>query len=632
MSGIFSIGTSALSAAYTALRTAGNNVANANTPGYTRQTVVLTAQVGTFLGGNFLGQGVAVADVRRVYNDFLTQQAHQATAASSQADARFVQLSQVANLFADPATGVGSTIDQFFRQVQDLTQRPADPAARQGLLSSANLMTQRFNDIGERLQEMRQSSGRQLQLEVDAVNRAAREIAELNDKIALARGSGRQPNDLLDRRDTAIRNLNESLRVSVVLQDDGAANLFLGNGQPLVVGNRASSIGIGLDPIDPQNVRVGIRAGATLIPIGANNVGGGKIAGYLQFLANDLPLMENELGRLAVTLAEQFNQQHRLGDDRNGQPGADFFTPLTARAFGAGTNGNPATTISAAFADTTQLVASDYRVDYSAGGGGTYTLTRLADGQTWTSAAPAFARDGLSITLANTPPADGDVFLVQPLRAAARDIAVALTQPAQIAAANPLQATLPAGNLGSIVVDDLIVQGPTRDPNLALPVTLNFTGPTTYTYSINGGPASAPQTYTAGQPIVLNGWSLTLRGIPAAGDVVGLQPNIGGIGDNRNAIRLSQLQNLSLVDGGQLAGAFAAVVARIGGETQSADIRSQSQRVMLEDALNAESSVAGVNLDEEASRLLQYQQQYQAAAKVIAAGRAIFEEILSIAR
>jgi flagellar hook-associated protein 1 FlgK len=163
-------------------------------------------------------------------------------------------------------------------------------------------------------------------------------------------------------------------------------------------------------------------------------------------------------------------------------------------------------------------------------------------------------------------------------------------------------------------------------------VTLNFTGPTTYTYSINGGPASAPQTYTAGQPIVLNGWSLTLRGIPAAGDVVGLQPNIGGIGDNRNAIRLSQLQNLSLVDGGQLAGAFAAVVARIGGETQSADIRSQSQRVMLEDALNAESSVAGVNLDEEASRLLQYQQQYQAAAKVIAAGRAIFEEILSIAR
>lgn len=636
--GIFSIGTSALNAAYTALRTAGNNVANANTPGYSRQITVLTPQVGTFLGGNYVGQGVAVTDVRRVYNDFLAQQAHQAQAAASQADTRYLQLVQVSNLFADPSAGVGATIDQFFRAVQDLTQRPADPATRQALLSAANLMSARFNDVGDRLQEFRNGTDRQLRLEIDAVNRAAREIAELNDKIALARGAGRLANDLLDRRDTAIRRLNESVRVSMVEQDDGAANLFLANGQPLVVGNRASDIGMAIDPIDPQNVLVGIRSGASVIPLDADRIGGGRIAGLLHFRTGDLPQIENELGRLAVALSAQFNQQHRLGDDRNGQPGGDFFAPLAAHAFAAGTNGNPATTIAVTFADATRLAASDYRIDYT---GGTYWLTRLADGaRIDASTLPgytagggnvAFTYDGLRFALAGAPPASGDVFLAQPLRAAARSFDVALTQPAQIAAASPVQAQVPATNLGSIVVDDLSVVGPTRNPALANATTITFTGPNTYTIS-DGVTTLTGQTYTPGTPILFNGWSLALRGTPQANDRVTVGANIGGIGDNRNAIRLAQLADLALVDGSRLAGVFAAVVARVGAATQSADLYNAAQQSILQDAVNAESAVSGVNLDEEAARLMQFQQQYQAAAKVVATAKVIFEEILSLGR
>ena len=113
-SGLFSIGTSALSAAYTALRTASNNVANVNTPGYTRQITVLQPEVGSYISGNYLGQGVSVADVRRVYSEFLTQQAHQAQAQASGASMRHQQLAQVTNLFADPTTGIGTAIDSFF--------------------------------------------------------------------------------------------------------------------------------------------------------------------------------------------------------------------------------------------------------------------------------------------------------------------------------------------------------------------------------------------------------------------------------------------------------------------------------------------------------------------------------------
>jgi flagellar hook-associated protein 1 FlgK len=636
--GIFSIGTSALNAAYTALRTAGNNVANANTPGYSRQITVLTPQVGTFLGGNYVGQGVAVADVRRVYSDFLAQQAHQAQASASQADTRHLQLAQVANLFADPATGIGGTIDQFFRAVQDLTQRPADPAARQALLSAANLMATRFNDVGDRLQEFRDGADRQLRLEIDAVNRTAREIAELNDKIALARGAGRLPNDLLDRRDAAIRRLNESIRVSMVEQDDGAVNLFLANGQPLVVGDRAAEVGMTIDPIDPQHVLVGIRSGGGVIPLDPARIGGGKIAGLLQFRAEDLPQVENELGRLAVVLTKQFNQQHRLGDDRNGQPGGDFFAPLAPHAFAAATNGNPATTLAVTVVDATALAASDYRIDYT---GGTYWLTRLADGaRIDASTIPgytagggnvAFDYDGLHFALTGAPPAAGDVFIAQPLRGAARSFDVALTQPARIAAASPVQAQVPATNHGAIVVDDLSVVGPTRHPALGNTTTITFTAPGAYTIS-DGLTNLTGQTYTPGVPIVFNGWSLTLRGTPQVGDQVTVSANVGGIGDNRNALKLAQLANLALVDGSQLGAAFSAVVARVGAATQSAEIYSAAQQSILQDAVNAESAVSGVNLDEEASRLIQFQQQYQAAAKVIATARVIFEEILALGR
>jgi flagellar hook-associated protein 1 FlgK len=624
--GIFSIGNSALNAAYTGLRTTGNNIANVNTPGYTRQTLVMTPQVGAFLGGNYVGQGVAVADVRRVYNDFLTSQAHQAQAAAGAADTRALQLSQVSNLFADPTTGIGSNIDAFFRSVQDLTQRPGDASVRQAVISAGNLLAQRFNDVGARMQDFRDATKRQLRLEADSVNRLAAEVADLNNKISLARGSGRDPNDLMDRRDNAIRTLNASVRVTPVAQDDGSLNLFLGNGQPLVIGAKASVMDLTTDPINPQNTRVGIRDGNSVIPIDPDLVGGGRIGGLLQFATSDLPRVENELGRLATVLASKFNEQHQLGNDRNGNPGGLFFKAMTPQAFGAQTNTGTGS-VTVAIADATQLVASDYRVDYA---GGNYRLTRASDGMSWTSATPTFSQDGLNISIAGAPAA-GDIFTVQAVRSGSRAFGMALSQVSEVAAANPVQVTVPSTNLGSVVVDDLSVVGPTRNPLLTQAATINFISPTQYTITA-GAVTSAPQTYTSGTPINFNGWSLTLRGAPAQGDSLSVGANVGGVGDNRNALKLAQLMNTPLVDGGQLASAFAGVVARVGGDTQSAQVFNDAQKTMLTDALNAESSVAGVNLDEEASKLMQYQQQYQAAAKLITTAGRIFEEILSIGR
>jgi flagellar hook-associated protein 1 FlgK len=628
-SGIFSIGNSALAAAYTALRTAGNNIANVNTPGYTRQTVVLTPQVGSFLGGSFLGQGVAVADVRRTYSEFLTGQAHQATAAAAQSDTRATQIAQVAALFNSPTNGIGAALDNFFSAVQDLTQRPGDAAVRQQLVSAGNLLTQRFNDVGARLQEMRVGSDRQIRLEADVVNRTAQEIATLNDKIALARGNGAMPNDLLDRRDAAIRKLNESIRVTSIAQDDGSVNLFLGNGQPLVVGSQASTFGMRIDPVDPQKLQVGVTPkGGSFLVIESDSIGGGRIGGLMQFRTDDLAAVENDLGRLAIALSTEFNEQHRLGNDASGAAGGDFFAPLAMSGVPARSNASTAA-VTVSLADVTQLQASDYRVDFD---GSQYTLTRLSDGQQWPpSASPVFTQDGLRIEIGNLPAAAGDRFLIAPFAAASRDFKIAITQASKVAAANPLQTTQPATNLGSLVVDGITVQGPTRDPNLTAAVNVVFTGPTAYEIR-SGATVLSSGTYSPGTPISFNGWNLTLRGTPATSDSIGVSASVGGSGDNRNALQLAGIANRLLVDSSTISAGYSNSVARIGGAAQGAQAYAEAQDSILESALAAESAAAGVNLDEEATRLIQYQQQYQAAAKVIAAGRTIFDEILALGR
>lgn len=632
--GIFSIGNSALAAAYTALRTAGNNIANVNTPGYTRQTVVLAPQVASFVGGNYVGQGVAVGDVRRTYNDFLTGQAHQSTSASAQADTRSTQLAQVAGLFNNQSTGIGAAIDNFFAAVQDLTQRPGDAAARQQMVSAGNLLAQRFNDVGSRLQEMRTGTDRQLRLEADAVNRSTQEIAVLNDKIALARGNGASPNDLLDRRDAAIRKLNESVRVTSVTQDDGSVNLFLGNGQPLVVGSQANAFSLRTDPVDPQSIQVGVQArGGAFLVVEPESIGGGKIAGLMQFRTDDLPAIENDLGRIAIAISSEFNTQHRLGNDASGAPGGNFFTPLSMLAVAARTNGNAATTASVTLADASQLQSSDYRIDYD---GTDYRLTRLADDVSWTSATPSFTQDGLTFALANTPPAAGDQFMVRPFAAASRDLTMALQRGSEVAAANPVQVTMPATNLGSLVVDDLAVvagtpPAPLRNPALTNAVSVVFTSASAYEIR-SGATVLSSGTYSSGGTIAFNGWSMTVRGTPSPNDTLNLGANVGGTGDNRNALKLAALANRPLIDGASVTGGFANTIARLGGAAEGASVFSQAQDSIRENAVAAESAAGGVNLDEEATKLIQYQQQYQAAAKIIAVGRTIFDEILALGR
>jgi flagellar hook-associated protein 1 FlgK len=632
--GLFSIGSSALNAAYTALQTTGNNIANANTPGYSRETVDFQAQVETGLSGNYIGQGVAVASIQRQYNQLLTQQVNLAQSAASQANTRATLLGQVNNLFSSTTGSLGDLVNQFFAQVQTLTQQPGNLAVRQSVLSSAQQMASSFNDAYGQLQLMQQSANQQIGQEISTVNSTTAQIAGLNDQIALATAAGGSPNQLLDQRDQAVKTLNQSIGVTTMTQSDGSINVFLADGQPLVVGDQVTQMGMGQDPTNPQNITVGTKAGNIIVPLSPGNTGGGDIGALMQFSLQDVPAVQNQIGRLAVVVSSQFNQQSRLGQDLNGAAGVNLFGTLSPNVVASTTNatsgGVPAETVTATFSDATQLQASDYRLQVV---GGQYQLTRLSDGQRTTLSSlpgtPATV-DGITISVSGTP-TNGDSFTIEPVRTGASNLAVAIGQPQQIAAASPVRASIPSTNTGSLSVSSLSVTGPNRNANLTDSVSVAFTSPTAYTITDSTLGTSSSGTYTAGQPIAFNGWSLTLLGTPQAGDSVGVGANTGGTGDNTNALALAQLQNANVVGGTSLGSGYAAVVAQVGTMTASAQADQQNQQAILQNAQNAQSSVAGVNLDQEAASLLQYQQQYQAAAKVISIAATLFDQILSIA-
>ena len=398
-------------------------------------------------------------------------------------------------------------------------------------------------------------------------------------------------------------------------QSDGSINVFLANGQALVVGDQVTQMGMGPDPSNPQNIVVGTKAGNSIVPLSTSGSAGGNIGALMQFSLQDVPTTENQIGRLAAVISSQFNQQSQLGQDLNGAPGVNFFSSLSPTVIASTTNatsgGAPAETVTATFSDATKLQASDYRLQVVSGN---YQLTRLSDGQQTTlSSLPGTAAtvDGITISVTGTA-TNGDSFTLEPVRAASANLAVSIGQPQQIAAASP-------------------VTGPPRTPNLTDAVTVSFSSPTSYTITDSTSGTSSSGTYTSGQPISFNGWSLTLLGASHAGDSVNVGPNVGGTGDNTNALALAQLQNANVVNGTSLGSAYAAVVSQVGTTTANAQADQQNQQTILQNAVNAQSSMAGVNLDEEAAKLMQYQQQYQAAAKVISIASTLFNQILSIA-
>jgi len=679
MADLLSIGLSGLAANKTSLAVTGHNIVNVNTPGFSRQEAVQATRIPQFSGAGYIGSGTTLVDVRRIYNEFLNTQVRSSTALNSDTQAYLSQINQLDSLLAGSTTGVTPGLQKLFAALQTAAEDPANIPARQLALSEAEGLAKRFNTIYDRLYEQNAFLNKQISAVTDQVNQLATSIAGLNDAIAVAASNGQAPNDLLDAREEAVRKLSEFIGVTVVPQDDNTYNLFIGSGQPLVVGSQAARLEVTPGQSDPLRSEVQFVSGSSRQGI-TSLITGGEMGGLLRYRQDVLDQSMNAVGRLALSVADQMNRQLGQGLDLNGQFGNDLFRSindpllLSQRSLARVGNSDTTANLNVTLTDTSRLTTSDYEVQFTSAT--EYVIRRTSDGTLFPptpatfdiTTVPAPEVDGFSLGVASGTFAAGDRFLVMPTRNAGRDIRADMKNPEELAFAAPLKAETSPANIGTgkitqpTLLTEIDIYDPVAQADLEtslrnappLRIVMGAGGGATQSYEvvdINGNvidtgsivpgqdnaltisvPANPPAVPAAFD------YQVKISGRPEAGDNFSVSFNTNGVSDNRNALNLVNLQNKSVIGvnpaaptttGSSFSDAYGDLVERVGTLTSQARVDGQATSAILKQATDNRDSVSGVNLDEEAAKLIQFEQYYQASAQIIQVARNLFDTLIN---
>lgn len=644
MSALMSIGKTAMFASYAALQTVGNNIANANTPGYSRQEAQLADAPGQFTGSGFFGKGVTVTTIARSYDAYLTSQAVGTSSTAAADAARLDKLTQLETVLPLGASGLGATTGQFLNSFVDLSNTPADSSARQVVLSQAQSVASQFAAAGDQLSALQTGVTQDIKTSVGTLNTLAQQVAQLNHQIAALKGSGQPPNQLLDQRDQLVSQIAGIVNVTTIPADDGSLGLFIGGGQSLVLGSNANTVKAVPDAFDPAKVSLALAEGSISRLIPPDSLAGGSLSGLLKFQNEDLTAAKNLLGQMATAISGAANTQQALGLDL-GQPagaGAPIFSVGAPRVLPASNNsGNAALSLTVTDASTVQ--ASDYAMSFD---GSNYVLTRANDGSsvpgspfTPAQLAAGVQFDGVTLQLTGGAAASNDRFVLQPVAMAAQSMQMVLGSPKGLAAAAPFTGSMGVSNTGTATLASLTAVDPSY--NGALSASIAFTSDSgAYTWTLSDG-STGTGSWTAGTPIALNGFELSLAGVPKSGDTIGVQPTTAVASNNGNAVAFANLANRGIVAaaGGSngsagaqtVTDAYASAIADVGVRVQSGKTAAQISSAVAGQAETARADKAGVNLDEEAAKLIQYQQSYQAAAKILQVAQQIFDTMLQTA-
>ncbi|MGB4073106.1 flagellar hook-associated protein FlgK [Pseudomonas sp.] len=677
MADLLNIGLSGLSANKTSLAVTGHNITNVNTPGYSRQETVQATRIPQFSGAGYIGSGTTLVDVRRIYNEFLNSQVRSSTALNSDTQSYLGQINQLDSLLAGSTTGINPGLQKVFAALQTAAEDPANIPARQLALSEAEGLAKRFNTVYDRLYEQNSFINKQLSAVTDQVNELATSIAGYNEAIAIAASNGQQPNDLLDAREEAVRKLSTFIGVTVVAQDDSSYNLFIGSGQPLVVGSTAARLEVTPGLADPlrsevQFVSGGSRQGITSL------ITGGEMGGLIRYREDVLDTTMNSVGRLALSVTDQVNRQLGQGLDLNGQFGNGLFRDLNdpiligQRSLARVGNSDPLANLNVLIEDTTQLTTSDYEVEFTTAVD--YTVRRISDGTSFgpfdITVLPAAVVDGFSVNVASGTFAAGDSFRIMPTRTAGESIRADMKRPEELAFAAPLKSQTSPGNIGTGVISQptltttIDIYDPIAQADLEtslrnappLRIVMGAAGGATQGYDvvdINGNVIDTGvivpgqnNTLTITVPASVGpppvpvpfDYEVSISGRPQGGDNFSVSFNTNGVSDNRNALKLIDLQNRATIGinplaptttGSSFTDAYGDLVERVGTLTSQARVDGEATGAILKQATDNRDSISAVNLDEEAAKLIQFEQYYQASAQIIQVARSLFDTLIN---
>lgn len=649
-SGLLTLGTRAMFANQAKLDTIANNISNASTEGYSRQEVQFSTENGRYSGAGFYGRGVKVDTVTRASDSLLARDYNNNLSVASADQMRLDKLSQLEKTLSTGESGIGFAAGQMLNAFVDVSNAPQDLSARQVVLSKATELASRMSTAGLQLNDLQGGVLADMKTTVAEINSIAARIADMNQKIASVTGLGHEPNDLLDQRDLLVKQLAEKIQVSTVPADDGSISVFIGGGQQLVLSNQASTLGVATDQYDATQGRITIGLGNDQHTMDESLLTGGTLAGLLKVQNEDIPAARNLLGQMAAAISWRVNQQQSFGLDL-GTPasaGAPIFDVGPPQVLPSKKNtssvSNPPVSISVV--DARELQASDYSLMEDPTTPGSYKLTRLSDNKVST-VANGDVVDGMRINIDTATIAAGDKFVLRPVGQAALSMKRVLDKPTGIAAASPINGTIATGNLGTATVASLSVVATPTTPyeSIKIAFTTAATTGSGEQYEIrdaNGG-VLATGTWEPGKAISYNGFELKLNGVPKDGDTINVAPTTYPASNNGNALSLLALRdedivgrvnqgNGSTAPGATVTNAYSQVIGSIGVRVQDAKTSATISSTLAANSQELLTNKTGVNLDEEASRLIQFQQGYQAAAKILQVAQSVFDTLLSISR
>jgi len=683
--GLLNLGIQGLRSNQTALSVTGQNVANVNTAGYSRQRPEFASHENL--------NGVEVYDISRVADQFLNSQIWSDTASYNNADIFSTYANELDNLLASDATSLSNAMDNYFGALQTAVDDPMSLPNRELFVAEADALVRRMNGLDATLTRQNESLNGRLTSAAEQVNAIASNIAQLNDKLRLAAAGGKEVNELLDQRDLKLDQLAEFVNFTTIENSKTSEiSVYIGKGEPLVIGREANELVAKGDEADPGRVNLSLRIANNLHDV-TTQMSGGQIGGLLDYRENVLDQARDQVGIITLAFADSMNSQHQLGIDLDGELGGLLFTDINSPAAMQNrvlSDGRNVTNVDARvrIEDTDQLKASEYKLVIG-GDGESFTLIRASDGKRWESSQLTYQntdptaytppqvvpqvdqngeyeiRDGtlqlqidgfkLEMSTNGVPFSAGDQYLIRPARSAAADIGMVLKDPRDLALAAPLRVEADADNqgTGSATVTatnraslESVLAGDSLDPPLRIEFSEDSAAQLTYrVYDLSdpaapveidlSDPATTPieaTPYQPGQPLALPtgyGYQVVVENTPKAGDSFNVVFNRNGVSDNRNALAMSDLQFAKMVDNASYQDRYGQLIEKVGSQTAVAQINAQASKSLLDSNLQARSSLSGVNLDEEAAKLIQFQQAYQASAQVIRASQTIFDALIA---
>lgn len=682
---LLNIGSQALLANRAALTTVSQNISNASTEGYSRQTA------------NFVSlndrQGTRIQDIDRATDQFITRQYWADLSNFKSLNYTDTLISQTDNLLASSTTSISAQLDTYFKSMQNVVDDPTSLANRKLFIEETSALSRRFNSLSEQLMVQNDSVNSTMKAATGNLTEYAKSVAELNDQIEHLVSQGQSVNELRDQRDVLVNKIAEIVDVNVVEQGE-QYNMFIGNGQPLVVGKSVNSVELRTGNPDSSQPQVFLKMSGSEMNI-TQQVSGGVLGGVKEFRNEVLNPSLNELGRIALVLADEMNIQHRKGMTLDNELGSDLFKDINSDAAIRSrlkANTENVSSINSAYVnieDTSKLTTDDYEMVVGKDdellvkrqpSGSVMSLDKVTTMPSPPSDLPDNSYyldnstgklnakfDGVLVEVnANGFFSVGDKFAVQPTRNAASQIESVITGVDQVALANPVRITTNPNNEGTAVATvevtnpagtsfkDVKTTGELSPPIEIVfnnedpieytvfdvsnpldpqPMALDPANPTVTTNVYQPGeaieiPGPVPPGPPVPPPVSYSGYSVTIDNVPKAGDRFNFDFNKDGVSDNRNALALSGIQTKKLLPNGSLQDHYSKIVENVGAKAATGKINLIASEAVMKSTKETLASVIGVNLDEEAASLVQFQQAYQASARLITTSQTLFSTLL----